>query len=125
MISLGRYYLVFCWAFIIFILISAPMSEYEGYQFTYYDKLVHVFLFGIFAYLIVYALHPGLARKKVRIEFILILSFLISMAYAGFSEYIQTFIPGRDTNIFDLLAGAIGIITALLYAYKQYFHRLA
>ena len=117
---LGRFYLVFSWALVIFILISVPMPEYEGYEFTYYDKAVHIFLFGILAYLIIYALISKPAVKKRQLKLILIISILASILYAGLSEYTQIFVPGRDVNIFDFLAGVLGILIAQLYAYKKF-----
>jgi VanZ family protein len=120
MIFLGRLYLVFCWAIVIFILISAPMPEYVSYKTTFYDKGVHVILFGILAYLIVYALGGD---KNKRLGLIFLTSFFISILYAGLSEYVQMFIPGRDVSEFDFMAGVSGVILALVYAYGKFSTR--
>ena len=92
MSTVSRLYLLFCWAVVIFILISAPMPEYVSDKTTFYDKGVHVILFGILAYLIVYALGGD---KNKRLGLIFSTSFFISILYSGLSEYLQIFIPGR------------------------------
>jgi len=120
MIFLGRLYLVFCWAIVIFILISAPMPPYESSQITFYDKAVHAVLFGILAYLIVYALGGD---KSKRLGLILLISFLISASYSVLSEYVQMFIPGRDVSKLDFMAGVSGVILALVYAYGKFSTR--
>ena len=120
MIFLGRLYLVFCWAIVIFILISAPMPPYESSQITFYDKAVHAVLFGILAYLIVYALGGD---KSKRLGLILLISFLISASYSVLSEYAQMFIPGRDVSKLDFMAGVSGVILALVYAYGKFSTR--
>ncbi len=93
------------------------MPSYKGYEVTFYDKAVHAVLFGVLAYLIVYALGSD---KSKRLKLICLVSFLISAIYSGLSEYIQIYIPGRDVNKLDFLAALVGIILALIYAYKKF-----
>ena len=116
---LGRLYLVFSWSLAIFILISAPMPEYVGEKVTLYDKMVHVVLFGVLAYLIVYTL----ITKTTQLKLVFLVSFLLSVLYSGLSEYVQVFIPGRDVSEFDFMAGVLGIILALIYAYNKFRYK--
>lgn len=113
-----RSYILFCWAGAIFILIAWPMPEYEGTVTTYYDKAAHVFLFGILSGLIFLLLSEF---KKIKIFFVLALSFLLSAAYSAFCEYVQAFAPGRDVSGYDFLAGILGsaIVLAFVYGNKR------
>ena len=92
------------------------MPPYTGDRITYGDKFVHIFLFAGLAYLVFFAL--SLPR---RLNFFgpLFLAGLISFLYAVFCEYIQTFIPGRDSSFWDLAAGFFGIVAGLFIASKQ------
>ena len=111
-----RIYLVFSWAAAIFILISAPMPPYIGGEITYSDKFVHIFLFAVLAYLIFYALSVSRWPLVRRI----ILAAVLALAYSAFCEYVQVFVPGRDSSLLDFIAGAIGIILALIGVYNKY-----
>jgi VanZ family protein len=111
-----RIYLVFSWAAAIFILISSPMPPYDGGEITYGDKFVHIFLFAVLAYLIFYAL----SASHRSLTWQIILAAIFSLIYSAFCEYIQLFIPGRDSSLSDFVAGAIGIILALIIAYNEY-----
>ncbi len=113
MLKLAKFYLVFCWAFFIWILISQPLPETEVKVFTFYDKVVHFILFGVLTYLLIVAGREIYKRRNFRI--IIWLSFAISFFYALLAEYYQTFVPGRTTSEADLAAGSLGIISAVIF----------
>jgi len=119
MSKISRFYILFCWMLVILILISFPMPEYEGTKITLYDKLVHAFLFGVFSYLIIYSLIP-FRGKNFKLSLIMLISFSVSTIYAGFSEYLQIFVPGRTVSEYDFLGGLAGILISLVVCYAKF-----
>ena len=73
------------------------------------DKLVHLFMFGIYAYLLL----EGFVRHKSPLlrKNPVFISFLVGMVFAIFTEVMQaTIIPGRNGNIYDFLADMLGCL---------------
>ena len=118
--KLARLYLVLCWAFFVFVLLTMPMpiSSEPQEKITFLDKWVHFFLFGILAYLIILA---GREFKKINFIILVAFSFSFSFFYASLSEYLQIFIPSRDADILDLLAGIMGIIFAVIGTFVIFY----
>ena len=93
----------------ILVLLLWPMPAYEAHGVSYYDKVVHVFLFGFLAFLLSYTLRavPGynwLTR--------LLISSFFSIIYAGLGEYFQTLVPGRMSSELDFIAGVAGVVAS-------------
>lgn len=104
--------LLLSWAGFVFTIIAVPFPpRINAGQITFYDKGVHMVLFGIFAYLLIKVFEKQ-SRKNAYF-----LTAIISFLFALFGEYIQSFIPGRSPSEFDLLAGSFGIILAIIYEY--------
>lgn len=117
--KLAKFYLVLCWAFLIFALLSAPMKKMsESSEISFSDKGIHLILFGVFSFLIIFA---GLEFKKVNFKILTALGFAISFFYASACEYLQVFVPGREASPWDLLAGAIGMAVAVAYAFVIFY----
>jgi len=117
--KLARLYLVLCWAFFIFALLSMPMQKTSQFQeVSYSDKGIHLILFGIFSYLIIFA---GLEFKRINFKILAVFSILVSLFYALGCEYIQNFVPGREASVWDLLAGVAGAIFATIYAFIMFY----
>ena len=117
MLILAKINLVLCWASLIFVLTSKPLPAYELSGMILYDKGVHFILFAVLAYLIILA---GLEAKKINFKIIALISLVISFLYAIFSEYWQVFVPERDLSENDLLAGGLGIVSAILLSWVVY-----
>ena len=72
------------------------------------DKLVHLFLFGIYTYLLI----EGLFRQS-RYAFLqkhpVVTGIMLGIVFAIFTEMMQKFvIPGRNGNIYDFMADTLG-----------------
>jgi polysaccharide biosynthesis protein VpsQ len=115
--KLGKFFLVLAWIFLCFVLLTYPMAESQRVGITYWDKLVHIILFGVLTYLIINTL---IAKNKKLFAIEFLSAFLISLLYAGLSEYLQIFIPGRNASELDFIAGFIGILLAEIYAYQRF-----
>lgn len=91
------------WMGLIFIMSSradTPTLELFWQQ----DKLMHVGIFGVLSALMAYSLNPPGATTWGRV----ILLTAIVMVYGISDEYHQSFIPGRDASLWDVLADGIG-----------------
>lgn len=81
------------------------------------DKLIHLFLFGIYTYLLLKGFqrqtkYPFLLKNTV------ILSLLLGMVLAIFTEMMQKFIiPGRNGNYYDFFADVAGCILGYISWY--------
>lgn len=93
-----------------------PISG-EPQKITFFDKGVHFVLFGVLAYLIILF---GREFRKMNFKILAVFSFFFSFFYALAGEYLQTFIPSREASLLDLLAGALGIIAAIAYAFYRF-----
>jgi len=92
------------WLGMIWTLSSLPSSSIPSFQVVGFDKLAHIFVYGILGILI----NPWLrARKFSRSQVIFIYSMLILLASAD--EYHQNYIPGRSVMVYDLMANLIGL----------------
>jgi VanZ family protein len=100
------------WGSLILVLISIPgdflpnipkfMNLFEP------DKLVHVFLFLVFIFLMLrgfsHKASPAFLRNNA-----FFLALLITIFIGGFTEIIQHFfIPGRTASLYDFIANVVG-----------------
>ena len=117
-IYLQRRWVAITWTIIIFILLAMPGSlipKEQGFTIPYFDKLVHIILFGGFVLLwSFYFSKKKLGPKKLTRLFFII--FIIACVYGIGMEYVQKyFIPGRDYDQEDIIADMIG--AALAYGF--------
>jgi len=76
------------------------------------DKTAHLAGYSLLGLLAVRAVHGGLpARITAKGALI---AMIITVGYAAFDEYHQSFVPGRFADVFDLLADAAGGAAALV-----------
>ncbi|MDD5031753.1 MAG: epoxyqueuosine reductase QueH [Patescibacteria group bacterium] len=117
--KLVKFYLVLCWAWLIFLSLTMPFPvNNEPQEITFLDKGVHFILFGVLVWLIIWA---GLEFKRLNFKILALASFIISFIYAVFCEYIQIFVPGRDLSEFDLAAGILGMILAIIIYFRFFY----
>lgn len=80
------------------------------------DKLIHIGLFGILAYLLIETVESYYVLKY---RYVIILSFLLAVIYAQLMEDVQGYLTYRSRDLVDTLAGTLG---AALAAMAVYFH---
>jgi VanZ family protein len=108
------------WFFVVLTLISIPgydLPKADNWMIEInYDKLIHVGIFGLLAYLFMRPVaYAAFSRKQKWQHYIRIALATIVWGYT--TEVIQKFfIPGRSYDLSDWLADSIGGILALLYA---------
>ena len=109
--------LILCWAGMIFTAIGLPMRVYPevvNHPFTFYDKAIHMVLFGVFAYLIIIYFKTD---RKLSLKRIYLIGFVVSVIYIISTEYYQAFVPGRHSSETDTFFGSIGVLAAIWFDY--------
>lgn len=102
------------WGVIIFVLTGLPGSvlpKLPSYLDLFQpDKLVHLFVFGFFSFLLLYSFRkPGTSEYVQRHPFLI--AFLVSLFIAGVTELMQEFvIPLRTGSIWDFIANMTGCL---------------
>jgi VanZ family protein len=87
-----------------------------------YDKLIHVGIFAVLAFLFMYPIVKSALSKKEKWHYCIKLA-LVTMVWGYTTEVIQKFfIPGRSYDLADWLSDSIGGLVALIFC-KLYFLR--
>jgi VanZ family protein len=108
--SFSYWFLTFGYMGLIFYL-----SSLKGYDlpslFQWADKLIHLILYLPFAFL----LSLSLSKSGVK-RYIFLQAFLIVLLYAISDEIHQSYIPGRDASITDIIADSLGALSGCYLA---------
>lgn len=106
------------WIALIFGLSSIPVISDEGLSLPEgFDKVVHFAEYAILAVLFYRGLRYNNSRKW---WYVTISVVLVGVSVAALDEMYQSFIPGRDSSIFDLLADSVGIAVGTGVAILRY-----
>ena len=117
--SFPRYQLpALVWAAVIFTLSSLPSTSFPDVEIFGIDKLVHFciyMLLAVFAYraLRYQSLWPYASRHA------LLLTVGAVALYGATDEFHQLFVPGRQADIFDLVADAGGAIAYVAFVWLK------
>lgn len=104
----------FIWALLIMIASSIPADQLPNVQIFGWDKIAHVCVFFIFGILILRSLYhrnKSIISKKQ----IATLTLVFVVSFGIFDEIFQSIIPGRTSDIYDLIADAVGGILAVAF----------
>ena len=105
---------VLLWSFIILLLTGLPGNDFPKVP-TFWgwlepDKVVHLFIFGVLAFLILFSFRVQYFNSKKRYLFGLI-AIIITAVYGMITEVLQYYVfIGRGGNRFDFFADTIGAI---------------
>lgn len=75
-----------------------------------WDKVLHAGAYAVLAALAAWALTRG--RLRAATWPVLLAACLISVLYGATDEFHQSFVPGRDADVLDLFADALGAVAA-------------
>ncbi len=113
---------VFVWAGLIFFLSAQPDLKLEaagGFDF-FLRKIAHMTEFAVLFLLLARAfLKCNLSIKKA-----LIFAFAISVLYAFFDEYHQSFVLGRVASLIDIGIDNLGILIAIVLTFLHKRNKL-
>jgi VanZ family protein len=115
-----RFYRIVFWIWFAFLTIASvwPFNPntniiIRGFKIRM-DYLEHLIIYAILGFLFVIS-------SKVRIRRIVVfLASIVGFAYGFLMEYIQTFLPGRAYNVYDMMFNLIGLAAGLSMAYFYY-----
>jgi len=101
---------------------SLPQAPFVMSTFQWQDKFLHFFAYLFYGCTISLAIHVhDASHPKKNILWLL----FIGCLYAVSDEYHQSFVPGRTSEIGDIIADCLGIISAAIfyhYIVKRKFH---
>jgi VanZ family protein len=103
---------------IIFLVSDQPaLPSIPGWWDSLVKKTMHALAYGVLALLILRALRGYWSDERA----IRLASIGLAVAYAVSDEYHQTFVPGRDGNMIDVIVDAAGVVgaTALDWGRRQ------
>ncbi len=104
----------FVWAGLIITASSIPANKLPNIQIFGWDKIAHVCVFFIFGILILRSLYHRQKRINSKKQ-IAILTLVFVISFGIFDELFQSMIPGRMSDIYDLVADAVGGILAVSF----------
>jgi len=109
---------IFLFAGAIYYISSLSKVSVPSLGIDFEDKLIHMFVYFIFGWLLIRALHFG--KHESISKKLMMFSILIGLLY-GFSDEIhQYFVPGRSSEFWDWLADAIGILIGTEF-YRRFY----
>ena len=128
MISFKKFLPGIAWFFLVLILICLPGDDLpkgeDWMSAIYFDKWVHIGLFSVLAFLIMWpVINAPLGSEKI---FSLLLKIAVAVSIWGLTtEYIQKyFIPGRNFDLWDWAADSFGALLALIVCRKIFRSRI-
>lgn len=98
------------WALVILISSLFPTSEVPTVTWPYADKVMH---FGIYAVLAVLMLR-GFALYNINHMQGYIFTLILGMGYGILMELVQLFVPGRQADVFDIMANTMGLACGII-----------
>jgi VanZ family protein len=104
------------WSLVILWIICIPGSSIPETPFIYiphFDKIVHAFIFGVFAFLINFGLYRQKNSFLRRNHYTI--TMIAGVLYGVITEWIQlSFIPGRSGELMDWVADVAGTIAGIM-----------
>jgi VanZ family protein len=78
--------------------------------FPFQDKGVHFLEYGLLAFLVTHAVQMTWPKARYG----MLVAFLVTVSLGATDELHQAFVPGRSADVFDLVADALGALTAIV-----------
>lgn len=95
----------------IFIASHQPQIEFPDLGIFNLDKLLHLVAYFFYSLLLMLFFISNFNFNKRKV---LLITFVFATLYAISDEFHQSFVPGRDASVYDLLANILGISLSLL-----------
>ncbi|HEV7705912.1 MAG TPA: VanZ family protein [Gemmatimonadaceae bacterium] len=99
------------WAAFILILTSIPGSRLPDVPFRYFDKIVHLGIYGVFGWLTARAWANG-----SRLSAAALIAILLVSCFGALDEWHQQFIPQRSMELLDWAADTTGAAIGAFFA---------
>ncbi|MBN2185334.1 MAG: VanZ family protein [Candidatus Krumholzibacteriota bacterium] len=121
-LRIKRWLPLFVWVAIIFGASSIPGVVTDDVKLPMdFDKLIHFLEYMVFAVLF----YRGLSYDSGKVNWILCsVVILTGGGIAGLDEMYQSYIPGRDSSIFDLIADFAGVVAGSVFAVLKHVRKV-
>lgn len=96
-------------AIILFILSSIPYPPPIILNVSYEDLIMHAIVYSAFGFFVARALHNQTNYLRLK-ENLFLFTIIIGTLYGISDEFHQYFVPGRVTDILDVLADSVGTL---------------
>jgi hypothetical protein len=93
------------WALLIFVLSSIPGAAFPASKLFSYDKLLHA---GVYAVLGAFCFMAIPRRWSQKTSVLVVISGALTTLYGFTDEFHQIFVPGRSSDLRDVLADCLG-----------------
>jgi len=101
-----------CWMGLLYHLLTKPMdTEKLAWLPEHADKVVHFGFFLIMSWLFIYPFRVSLAMSWRKCAWC---SFILATAFGVWTEWIQSGLPHRQTDLMDVMANILGAGTVFL-----------
>ncbi len=122
-LSIKKFIPGIAWFFVVLILLCLPGNDIpqpdSWFQIYYVDKIVHLCLFGLLAYLFLLPIAGSGFTEKQKVHYLIKISLAASL-WGLTTEFIQRFyINGRSFDLLDWAADTAGIAFALYYSFSK------
>lgn len=92
---------------------SIPNMAAPKFKFLLFDKLAHLVEYAVFAFLAFRSISNA-GRQAIRSRAFM-LSILFLSLFAVLDEFYQHFVPGRHSDVYDLVGDMVGALIVLAY----------
>lgn len=115
------------WAVAILILTGVPGNYFPTvvsfWDWLAPDKIVHIFIFGIQAFLLFHAFRVQFLPPKQRSVYVLVIVVLTTL-FSLLTEVLQTYVfIGRHGNVYDFIADTVGVLFGFMAYYLLTFKK--
>lgn len=122
---LRRLWPALVWALIIMLLTGLPGTYFPEvtsfWEWLTPDKAIHIFIFGVQAFLLLFAFGEQYSLVRNRLVYSSLL--IITILFALLTEVLQAYVfIGRDGNVYDFIADVVGVGVGFV-AYILYFKK--
>lgn len=114
-----KFLLAFYWI-LVFIATSLPSTSVFGIG--KFDKIAHFSAYAVLSFLMYWLFYIGNKSVMLNWRKVFIIIFVLTL-YGILDEIHQSFIPGRSTEFYDLVADVLGIWSGVLIARYIFFNK--
>ena len=123
-ISFKKFWPGIAWFFIVLFLMCIPGNKLpkvdDWLHKIYFDKWIHVGVFGLLCILFCLPFNKSAVLIKKRVEYFMLIAIGVSF-YGLMTEFIQKYwIPGRSYDLLDWAADSLGAVIGFLYSKMKF-----
>lgn len=105
------------WGIFILIATLTPGKTLPGNSLFKFDKLIHAFIFGMFAWLVLRGLNMYSILQAFNARSIYLRTGIATICFGIGIELMQQLIPDRGADVYDVVANTLGILSAQFIFY--------